>query len=151
MVNHGLNLFDADGVYRLFADGGQNVCLEAAPNFGGMGGCPARQLVGVPFAGDVFKRIASCRLPRRFGLLLGGGGICALCQIRPRLFGGLAGFQQGNGGVFANGQQLFFSADTVFQPPRFPACGGNGQIQAAAVCQLVGLGGRLGVLYLAVV
>ena len=56
-VNNGLHLFDADSVYRLFADGGQYVYFQAALNFGGMGWCPAWQLVGVPFACNVFTSV----------------------------------------------------------------------------------------------
>ena len=65
----------------------------------------------------------------------------------------MAGFGKGNGGIFADGQCFFFAAYAVFQAEDFAACGGNFEIQAAAVKQFGFLSrfGRLGVSNLAVV
>ncbi|EKY08841.1 hypothetical protein HMPREF9120_00603 [Neisseria sp. oral taxon 020 str. F0370] len=82
----------------------ENVFFKIGQQAGGVVWLPAVQIVGMPAAGKGFKRVLQRRPPLCFVLLFGGGGVNALSQVRPRLFGGLAGFQQGNSGIFADGE-----------------------------------------------
>ena len=75
-------------------------------------------------------------MPFALFLLLGFAGVLPRCKQTAGVFGGLAGFGKGNGGIFADGQCFFFATYAVFQAEDFAACGGNFQIQAAAVKQL---------------
>lgn len=137
-------LWGSDAGNRALAQPGEQVSLKAAEDLVGMGVHPRGLLAREPFSSHHFEAIE--------GVSAGGGllGLSALARVDP---GGqeltclvplLPGLLEADVGVGAEGDPLLLALDTVLQAPPFAPAGGNFQVHAFFVGQLVGLGLGLG-------
>ncbi|MNZ66734.1 hypothetical protein D3C78_849650 [compost metagenome] len=105
---------------------------------------PLRFVLGVPLPGHGLEGCAGVEDRRGSLFLFGDRRIAAVAQYRLGLVALLPGVGQADLWIGAEGQQVFLVGESVLHPPQLRAGWRDLQVQAAAIGQLAGFVGSLG-------